>query len=140
MDRRKFLSALIGGVAAGAAVRTFPLRVYSFPTKITIADWQGGSISELPVALQSPLMRTDASLMERRINVFSCLPRGGLSLIEEISFAEAKARYGYEDDPENPIMCFPPNSALGDPISSAYERLPITGRLRLETACQRAVL
>ena len=34
MDRRKFLSSLIGGVAATAAVRTFPFRVYSFPAKI----------------------------------------------------------------------------------------------------------
>ena len=31
MDRRNFLRSLIGGVAAGAAVRTWPFRVYSFP-------------------------------------------------------------------------------------------------------------
>jgi hypothetical protein len=34
MDRRKFLTSLIGGVAAAAAVRTFPFRVFSFPTEI----------------------------------------------------------------------------------------------------------
>lgn len=31
MDRRNFLRTMIGGVAAGAAVRTWPFRVYSFP-------------------------------------------------------------------------------------------------------------
>ncbi len=34
MNRRGFLKALIGGVATAAAVRTFPFRVYSFPTEI----------------------------------------------------------------------------------------------------------
>ena len=34
MDRRKFLSSLVGGLAATAAVRSFPFRVFSFPTKI----------------------------------------------------------------------------------------------------------
>ena len=38
MDRRKFLSTLIGGVAATAAVRTFPFRVFSFPKEIIIPD------------------------------------------------------------------------------------------------------
>lgn len=31
MNRRFFLRSLVGGVAAAAAVRTFPLRVFSFP-------------------------------------------------------------------------------------------------------------
>jgi hypothetical protein len=34
MDRRKFLTSLVGGVVAGAAVRTFPFRVFSFPKEI----------------------------------------------------------------------------------------------------------
>src|SRR5437879_4577179 len=34
MNRRIFLSTLIGGVAASAAVRAFPFRVYSFPAEI----------------------------------------------------------------------------------------------------------
>jgi hypothetical protein len=34
MDRRKFLNSLISGIAASAAVRTFPFRVYSFPKEI----------------------------------------------------------------------------------------------------------
>lgn len=37
MNRRNFLRSLIGGIAATAAVRTFPFRVYSFPKEITIA-------------------------------------------------------------------------------------------------------
>jgi len=38
MDRRNFLRTLIGGVAAGAAVRTWPFRVYSFPSILAAGD------------------------------------------------------------------------------------------------------
>jgi hypothetical protein len=38
MDRRKFLGSLIGGIAATAAVRTWPFRVYSFPSDITVTE------------------------------------------------------------------------------------------------------
>lgn len=36
MNRRHFLGTLLGGVAANAAVRTWPFRVYSFPTEIVL--------------------------------------------------------------------------------------------------------
>lgn len=36
MDRRSFFRTMVGGGAASAAVRTWPFRVYSFPTQITI--------------------------------------------------------------------------------------------------------
>lgn len=38
MDRRKFLRRLVGGLATAAAVRTFPFRVFSFPTEVEIAN------------------------------------------------------------------------------------------------------
>jgi hypothetical protein len=34
MDRRNFIGTLVGGLAATAAVRTWPFRVYSFPSDI----------------------------------------------------------------------------------------------------------
>lgn len=36
LTRRGFLGTLIGGVAAGAAVRTWPFRVFSFPEKVVV--------------------------------------------------------------------------------------------------------
>ena len=36
MNRRGFLTSLIGGIAVGAAIRTFPFRVFSFPQEIQI--------------------------------------------------------------------------------------------------------
>jgi hypothetical protein len=36
MDRRSFLGTLVGGVACAAAVRTFPFRVFSFPSEILV--------------------------------------------------------------------------------------------------------
>jgi hypothetical protein len=38
LARRDFLSTFIGGIASTAAVRTWPFRVYSFPTDIVIAS------------------------------------------------------------------------------------------------------
>ena len=40
MNRRNFLSTLIGGLAATAAVRSFPFRVFSFPSEIAIPSNQ----------------------------------------------------------------------------------------------------
>ena len=37
-NRRDFFRTMIGGVAAAAAVRTWPFRVYSFPTDLTISS------------------------------------------------------------------------------------------------------
>ena len=34
MNRRSFFRTMIGGVAAAAAVRTWPFRVYSFPSQV----------------------------------------------------------------------------------------------------------
>jgi len=34
MDRRSFFHSMIGGVATAAAVRTWPFRVYSFPSEL----------------------------------------------------------------------------------------------------------
>jgi hypothetical protein len=34
LNRREFFSRMIGGVAAAAAVRMWPFRVYSFPTEV----------------------------------------------------------------------------------------------------------
>ena len=36
MDRRLFLRSMIGGVATAAAVRTWPFRVYSFPSDLRL--------------------------------------------------------------------------------------------------------
>ena len=33
MNRRGFLQSLVGGIATATAVRTWPFRVYSFPTE-----------------------------------------------------------------------------------------------------------
>lgn len=39
MNRRGFLGMMVGGVAATAAVRTWPFRVYSFPAEVVTADF-----------------------------------------------------------------------------------------------------
>jgi hypothetical protein len=39
MNRRGFIGTLIGGIAASAAVRTWPFRVYSFPSNPVQVDF-----------------------------------------------------------------------------------------------------
>jgi hypothetical protein len=36
VDRRSFFHSMVGGVATAAAVRTWPFRVYSFPTELRL--------------------------------------------------------------------------------------------------------
>jgi len=50
MNRRAFFGTMVGGVAASAALRTFPFRVYSFPTDIKIV-----SPLEFPEWMYSPI-------------------------------------------------------------------------------------
>jgi hypothetical protein len=38
MERRNFLRMMVGGVVAGAAVRSFPFRVFSFPKEIVVPE------------------------------------------------------------------------------------------------------
>jgi hypothetical protein len=47
MDRRNFLQTLIGGVAGAAAVRTWPFRVYSFPTHVIYPAFSDQSLFEV---------------------------------------------------------------------------------------------
>jgi hypothetical protein len=55
MDRRRFLSVLIGGVSATAAVRTFPFRVFSFPKELK-GNWEGLRIDPFPSPLTTPTL------------------------------------------------------------------------------------
>jgi hypothetical protein len=84
MNRRNFLSTLIGGVAATVAVRTFPFRVFSFPKEIEYR----------PYAMKI------AYVFNREVVGVGIYrwPVGGNDFVhtETLSLAEAHARYGYE--------------------------------------------
>jgi|MicForSoiPHH12_O_1018301.scaffolds.fasta_scaffold00224_2 hypothetical protein len=54
MDRRTFLRTMIGGLAAGAAVRTFPFRVFSFPSEIVKPPTLLGPVIDYLLSLQEP--------------------------------------------------------------------------------------
>jgi hypothetical protein len=52
MNRRNFLSMMVGGIATAAAVRTFPFRVYSFPKEIALA-WDDVANYKSPIWVES---------------------------------------------------------------------------------------
>jgi hypothetical protein len=79
MERRSFLRSLIGGVAAAAAVRTFPFRIYSFPGEIAIPKllFNLGDIIEFEGVFQiNPLTRRGLPILKKFViveNVYSHL-------------------------------------------------------------------
>ena len=70
-NRRQFLGAMIGGLAAGAAVRTWPFRIYSFPSQIAIAhwydDWNNFELANIP----AHLLQLDPQIAKRMRGTFA---------------------------------------------------------------------
>lgn len=88
MDRRGFLKLLIGGVATTAAVRTFPFRVYSFPTELA-APW--------PILVAPGWGYTDAQALflssDGVYRIFSGAAPGWKKVSQEIDIAKAKQMF-----------------------------------------------
>ena len=110
MNRRGFLGMIIGGLATAAAMRTFPFRVFSFPTEIIapsrLSVYQITNLSLEAIADQIPdLIERDAELYKMFLGV----------------------RYGEYYDPKPSLNAFPnsfrrfyPDESLGKlPLGSA---------------------
>lgn len=93
MDRRKFLGAMVGGLAASAAVRTFPFRVFSFPKEIKTDLTPFERAAYASKKWRHPIQFDNGPV---EIAVYGGPVGGPMKLIEAISLAEAKAKYGYE--------------------------------------------
>jgi hypothetical protein len=59
MNRRKFIGLTIGGIAVSAAVRTWPFRVYSFPSAVKLVN--------SGVNYGHPMRRSYDALVDRRL-------------------------------------------------------------------------
>lgn len=75
IDRRGFLGSLIGGVATASAVRTWPFRVFSFPSTIVVSptirlefEYFWASAEALHNAGWNTVMADDFVLKGREIN------------------------------------------------------------------------
>lgn len=97
MNRRNFLSTLIGGLAATAAVRSFPFRVFSFPKEIKPliygrweyrGDWL--YFHPIPVSCYRELGYDIAYDQEMGVIQFFAKRPGNIRYSTEISLAEAK--------------------------------------------------
>lgn len=53
MKRRDFLGVMVGGIAAAAAVRTWPFRVFSFPSEVVPGAWEPGGFFVDDVFIES---------------------------------------------------------------------------------------
>jgi hypothetical protein len=56
MNRRNFLGTVVGGVAASAAIRTWPFRVYSFPKDIHTFSYAPELSRKLRWNIDDPLL------------------------------------------------------------------------------------
>jgi hypothetical protein len=74
-SRRGFLGLMIGGIAASAAVRTWPFRVFSFPSsvpQIILYELNGQSVF--------PLYAPNSALSSARVSYLCAKSRGKLAL------------------------------------------------------------
>jgi hypothetical protein len=83
LSRRGFLGSLVGGVAAAAAVRTWPFRVYSFPADIvpvrtpwpdSLTKEELDRLNEITIKYFNPVMRDQ---LFRPSPLFEHLTRNG---------------------------------------------------------------
>jgi hypothetical protein len=82
LDRRSFLGSMVGGVAVAAAVRTWPFRVYSFPTDIVLT----GPIQWAPVATLDELIR------QRFDPEYALVRKRGLTAEDLLAYHERRAK------------------------------------------------
>lgn len=72
MDRRSFFRTMVGGVATSAAVRTWPFRVFSFPSNVCVPKHRFNFVKgyypfhSFTVDLELPCMLTDEPMPEYR--------------------------------------------------------------------------
>jgi hypothetical protein len=90
VNRRSFLRSIVGGVAAAAAVRTFPFRVYSFPTEpirvpslYGLAYWQDANPGYLGLNRPTVLVRTAHSISQETSDGY-LLGRGCVSEYKKV--------------------------------------------------------
>lgn len=85
---------MVGGIATAAAVRSFPFRVFSFPKDIK--PFVYFPVIDVPTPFEYPAMFGGPP---DHVSIWRTASGSIYSLHEEISLAEAKARYGYEWSP-----------------------------------------
>lgn len=93
MDRRQFFRSKIGGVAAGAAVRSWPFRAYFFPKQVMIA---------VPGYQQQPAHRLDLITIEIFRAEIPKLMEAGESLLSSSEDERHRARSRTDADDRLP--------------------------------------
>jgi hypothetical protein len=92
MNRRKFFRTMIGGVAATAAVRTWPFRVYSFPTQIKPAtsnlEYSRFSFGGLPVQVDPFCPPGRIYTLNANPSMLGVPPRGSYKIIHPYTLEE----------------------------------------------------
>src|SRR6266850_1927240 len=121
MDRRSFFHSMIGGVATAAAVRTWPFRVYSFPSDLRLLSIDELKRIYVERALTSLLAEARGQTMDYPV-VGTNSPTGNAArfLIEsaklnsQLGVLEPFGRF------LNPSPCLPcaPSNALHKPLQS----------------------
>jgi hypothetical protein len=103
MNRRNFLGFLAGGLAASAAVRTFPFRVFSFPTTVLPGSPEWWADPRNRFKLPSGVELLNTIDFPVGIRVWSAADGDPFVISsKKFSLAEAKARYGYKWRPGYP--------------------------------------
>jgi hypothetical protein len=88
MNRRNFLSLMVGGVAAAAAVRSFPFQVFSFPKEIVVPERL--SLYGLPYWETAPYTGAMYAIAREGVFEFDGPQPGWKKISQEIDIEEAR--------------------------------------------------
>lgn len=105
IDRRKFLSTMIGGIAASAAVRTFPFRVFSFPSapRIVEIDWLNSTVMIDGMQWSFEMFAMYKTHMDKAVWQAFAVPKGFLAPRVDYKNASRMHRAGIAQLAEHPI-------------------------------------
>jgi hypothetical protein len=117
MNRRNFLGMMVGGVAAAAAIRTFPFRVFSFPKEIHVEPLL--SLHGLPYWNDMPhTTGTMYSITRYGVFEYDNAPDGWVKISQELDIEEAKrmfpAPFRWQDGPRIRQSVLLPDGSVTD--------------------------
>ena len=121
MNRRNFFRTMIGGVAAAAAVRTWPFRVYSFPTLLAIPSNDRIDIMDITM-WGKDLRRGTGSLWTVVDGQPVCLRNGDAHFIQMRTDGPYRASFAWEPNADQ-ADAFQRKYAQGIDVQAAIDAL-----------------
>ena len=121
MNRRAFLGSLIGGVAATAAVRTWPFRVFSFPSELAAPSSGVEILAANRILTIAEITHENLRILENSISFTKYVARDADDI-----FGRVGAKIGHVLNIRKPVRLQTPLEVLNAEID-AWNARPLIG-------------